>query len=46
MTDPDAPRGKDQFWGLEKIDFDRLYLTELQHVSQGSWQPVLYYKMF
>jgi lipase chaperone LimK len=46
MTDPGTPRGVDQRWALERIDFDRLYLTELQHVSQGSWQPVLYYKMF
>ncbi|KAI0696161.1 hypothetical protein BC835DRAFT_885681 [Cytidiella melzeri] len=36
--------GTDAGLDLHTIDFNRLYLTELQHVSQGSWQPVLYYK--
>ncbi|KAI0696163.1 hypothetical protein BC835DRAFT_1414423 [Cytidiella melzeri] len=31
-------------WVLHNIDFNRLYLTELRHVSTGSWQPVLYYR--
>jgi hypothetical protein len=33
----------DPQWNLQNIDFDRLYLAELRHVSAGSWQPVLYY---
>lgn len=35
--------GEQPQWITDIIDFDRLYLTELIHVSQGSWQPILYY---
>ncbi len=32
-------------WELQNIDFDALYITELRHVSQGRWMPVLYYRV-
>ena len=41
-----APLGREEAWAVQNIDFNRLYVTELQHVAQGSWQPVLYYKPF
>lgn len=44
MNSEAAPLGKDHAWAVQNIDFNRLYITELQHVAQGSWQPVLYYK--
>lgn len=36
-------RGVDPKWCLQNIRLDRLYMAELRHVSQGTWQPVLYY---
>ena len=30
-----------QDWWLSNVRFNELYLVELRHVSQGSWQPVL-----
>ncbi|KAI0764077.1 hypothetical protein BC629DRAFT_1725724 [Irpex lacteus] len=43
MSSPSAGVPLDKDWALRTVDFDRLFITELQHVSQGSWQPVLYY---
>ncbi|KAI0092251.1 hypothetical protein BDY19DRAFT_990976 [Irpex rosettiformis] len=44
MGSPGARPGNDPNWVLQRIDFKRLYITELRHVSQGCWQPVLYYR--
>ena len=30
-------------WHLSRYPLDKLYLLELRHVSEGSWQPVLSY---
>jgi hypothetical protein len=30
-------------WALNQMHFGNLYLLELHHVSQGSWQPVICY---
>lgn len=31
-------------WGVHRIPFSQLYLVELRHVSQGSWQPVVCFR--
>ena len=30
-------------WAVGRIRFENLFLLEFQHVSVGSWQPVLCY---
>lgn len=41
---PNAPDQATFDWRIRNIPFDSLYLAELRHVSQGSWQPVLCFR--
>ena len=33
----------DDAWRVDRVPLNKLYLVELRHVSQGSWQPVIAY---
>ncbi|KAI0764074.1 hypothetical protein BC629DRAFT_921442 [Irpex lacteus] len=44
MVSDDAAVSAVPGWDLRAFAFERLYVSELRHISTGSWQPILHYR--
>lgn len=44
MTSDNAAVSAAPGWDLRAFTLERLYVSELRHVSAGSWQPILHYR--
>ena len=45
MQDVSGTASTEQGWSVNHIDLEDLFLLELRHVSTGSWQPVLIWRV-